>query len=207
MKTLEPLPYAYTALEPYIDEQTMKIHHDKHHQAYFDKFVKAVEGSPLENKDIKEILKNMSSVPEGIRTIVRNFGGGHYHHSFFWTVLKKDVPFYGEVAKAIEEKWGSFEKFKEEFNTKALGVFGSGWTWLVVNHHSPGQGQGASLEIMNTPNQDSPLSEEKTPVLCLDLWEHAYYLKYQNRRPEYVENFWKIINWKQVNSYYLEAKK
>ena len=197
-KTLEPLPYAYNALEPYIDEQTMRIHHDKHQQTYFDKFNAAIMEFPeLQQKAVPEILKNLHHVPEKIQSAVRNHGGGYYHHSFFWTVLKKEVPFSGNIAKAIEKKWGSLDKFKEEFTQKALSLFGSGWTWLVLHKDE--------LEIMNLPNQDSPLSEGKTPLLVLDLWEHAYYLKYQNKRAEYAENFWKIINWKQVDEYYKKS--
>jgi Fe-Mn family superoxide dismutase len=195
---IAPLPYPYNALETYIDERTMKIHHDKHHQAYFDKYTEAVEGTECVDKDVKEVLKNIDSLPEGIKQAVINNGGGYFHHTFFWTILKKDVPFEGKIAEAIKQKWGSFEKFQEEFSNKAKTLFGSGWTWLVLNN--------GKLEIVNTQNQDSPLSLGMVPLLCIDVWEHAYYLNYQNKRPEWIENFWKIVNWEQVNKYYLENK-
>jgi len=196
-KTLEPLPYAYESLEPYLDEATMRIHHDKHHQAYFDNFMKTITGSKIEGKDVKVILSDLSKVPAEIKQAVVNHGGGYYHHSFFWTILKKNVEFKGEVAEAIKKKWGSFDEFKEDFSKAALTVFGSGWAWLVYDK---------SLEIIQTKNQDCPLSIGKVPLLGIDVWEHAYYLKYQNRRAEYIENFFKIINWKNVNEYYQEAK-
>ena len=198
MNEFKPLPYGYNALEPFIDEQTMKIHHDKHHQAYFDKFTAAISGTELENKDVKEILSDLSQLPEDIKMAVINNGGGFYHHSFFWEIMKKDVPFSGEVAEAINAKFGSFEKFKEDFSKAALTVFGSGWAWLVLND--------GELEIIQTKNQDCPLSISKKPLLAIDVWEHAYYLKYQNKRAEYVENFFNIINWEKVNELFLEAK-
>ena len=196
-KILEPLPYAYGSLEPYLDEATMRIHHDKHHQAYFDNFMKAIAGSKIEGKNVKLILSDLSKVPAEIKQAVVNHGGGYYHHSFFWTILKKNVEFKGEVAEAIKKKWGSFDEFKEDFSKAALTVFGSGWAWLVYDK---------SLEIIQTKNQDCPLSIGKVPLLGIDVWEHAYYLRYQNRRAEYIENFFKIINWKNVNEYYQEAK-
>ena len=198
MNEFKPLPYEYDALEPVIDQQTMKIHHDKHHQAYFDKFTAAIKGTDLENKEVKEILSDLSQIPEDIKMAVINNGGGFYHHSFFWEIMKKDVPFSGEVAEAINTKFGSFEKFKEDFSKAALTVFGSGWAWLVLSD--------GELEIIQTKNQDCPLSIGKIPLLAIDVWEHAYYLKYQNKRAEYVENFFKIINWEKVNELFLEAK-
>jgi len=198
--TLPKLSYEYNALEPYIDEQTMKLHHGKHHQTYVDKLNAALEGHPdLQNKLVEELIKDLNKVPESIRTAVRNHGGGHLNHSFFWQLLKKDVGFDGDISKAINAKFGSFEKFKEEFTKAAVGVFGSGWAWLVLNNKQ--------LEIMTTPNQDSPLSVGKIPLLTLDVWEHAYYLKYQNRRPEFIAAFYNIINWQQVEENYKKAMK
>ena len=198
--TLPKLSYEYNALEPYIDEQTMKLHHGKHHQTYVDKLNAALEGhSDLQNKPVEELIKDLNKVPESIRTAVRNHCGGHLNHSFFWQLLKKDVGFDGDISKAINAKFGSFEKFKEEFTKAAVGVFGSGWAWLVLNNKQ--------LEIMTTPNQDSPLSVGKIPLLTLDVWEHAYYLKYQNRRPEFVAAFYNIINWQQVEENYKKAMK
>ena len=189
---LPKLSYAYDALEPFIDKQTMEIHHSKHHKTYVDKLNAALEGNEeLKKKSVEELLKNLSTVPEAIRNAVRNHGGGHYNHSLFWLLLKKDVPFEGEIANAINSKFGSFEKFKEQFANSATAVFGSGWTWLVLN--------GKELEIVSSPNQDSPLSNGKIPLLGIDVWEHAYYLKFQNRRAEYIEAFFKVINWKQVD--------
>ena len=196
---LPELGYGYDALEPFIDAKTMEIHHGKHHQGYVDKLNKALEGKKdLQGKKVEELLKELNKIPEDIRTAVRNNGGGHANHSFFWPLLKKNVEFKGEVAEAIKKRFGSFEKFKEEFSNSAAGRFGSGWAWLVLN--------SGKLEIMSTANQDSPLSEGKIPVLGLDVWEHAYYLKYQNRRPEYIEAFFKIINWNKVDEHF-KAKK
>ena len=190
--TLPELPYAYDALEPYIDEQTMRIHHTKHHQTYVDKLNAAIEGhDDLQQLSVVELVKQLGSVPEKIRTAVRNHGGGHVNHSFFWSLLKKGVSVDSDVAEAINSRFGEFQKFKEEFSTAAALLFGSGWTWLVVDN--------GKLEIMTTPNQDSPLSQGKTPILGLDVWEHAYYLKYQNRRPEYISAFFEVINWEKVN--------
>lgn len=200
MNQFKELPYAHDALEPHIGKNTLEIHHGKHYKAYFDKFMAAIKGTSLEGKDVREILSNLKDVPENILGAVTNNGGGYYHHDLLWTILKKDVPFDGEIAEAIKSKWGSFDKFKEEFSKSALTVFGSGWAWLVLN-------QDGDLEIVQTANQDSPLSLGKTPLIAFDVWEHAYYLNYQNRRPEYVENFFKIINWEKVNELYLEAKK
>ncbi len=200
LHTLEPLPYAHDALEPFIDARTMEIHHSKHHQTYVDKLNAALEGhAGLQSRSAEELLKDLSIVPEDIRTAVRNHGGGHANHSFFWPLLKKGVSFQGDVAHAIESTFGGFDKFKADFTTAATLLFGSGWAWLVADH--------GNLEIMTTPNQDSPLSVGKTPLVGIDVWEHAYYLKYQNRRPEYVEAFFQVINWDQVNESFLTALK
>jgi len=197
--TLPSLPYAYDALEPYIDATTMEIHHTKHHQTYVDKLNAALNGhEDFANLDVDDLITDLEKVPAGILTAVRNHGGGHANHSFFWELLKKDVPFGGAIDEAITSQFGNFEKFRDEFTTKAALLFGSGWTWLVVD--------GGKLEIMTTPNQDSPLSQAKKPVLGLDVWEHAYYLKYQNRRPDYVNAFFEVINWEKVNENYYNAK-
>ena len=198
--TLPALPYSYDALEPHFDAQTMTIHHTKHHQTYVDKLNAALTGHPdLEKKSVEELLSNLNAVPENIRTAVRNHGGGHQNHSFWWPMLKKDVAAKGDIIQAIEGKFSSLDKFKEQFSTAATNLFGSGWAWLVVS--------GGQIEIMATPNQDNPLSQGKKPVLGIDVWEHAYYLKYQNRRPDYIKAFFNVINWDKVNEYYLAAKK
>ncbi|WEG14259.1 superoxide dismutase [Pullulanibacillus sp. KACC 23026] len=198
---LPDLPYAFDALEPHIDAKTMEIHHDKHHATYVANVNKALEGhDELASKSVEELVSNLDAVPESIRTAVRNNGGGHANHSFFWQILSPNgggAP-TGEIAKAIDAKFGSFDAFKEQFAAAAAGRFGSGWAWLVVNN--------GELEITSTPNQDSPLSEGKTPVLGLDVWEHAYYLNYQNRRPEYIGAFFNVINWDEVNKRYAAAK-
>jgi Fe-Mn family superoxide dismutase len=198
---LPELPYAYDALEPSIDKETMNIHHTKHHNTYVTKLNDALEGqADLQNKFVEEIISNLDAVPENIRTAVRNNGGGHANHSLFWKVLSPNgggEP-TGELAEKINEKFGSFDKFKEEFGNAATGRFGSGWAWLVLNN--------GELEITSTPNQDSPLMEGQTPLLGLDVWEHAYYLKYQNKRPEYISAFWNVVNWDQVAKNYEEAK-
>ena len=197
--TLPSLPYTYDALEPYIDEQTMRIHHTKHHQTYVDKLNAALEGqTTLQQKSAEDLLKDLSSVPEKIRTAVRNHGGGHANHSFFWPILKKDVAPGGDVLAQIERTFGSFDAFKEQFSAAATGLFGSGWAWLVVS--------GGKLEIATTPNQDSPLSQGKIPVLAIDLWEHSYYVKYMWRRADYVQAFFHVINWDQVQENYRKAK-
>ena len=197
--TLPSLPYTYDALEPYIDEQTMRIHHTKHHQTYVDKLNAALEGqTTLQQKSAEDLLKDLSSVPEKIRTAVRNHGGGHANHSFFWPILKKDVAPGGDVLAQIERTFGSFDAFKEQFSAAATGLFGSGWAWLVVS--------GGKLEIATTPNQDSPLSQGKIPVLAIDLWEHSYYVKYMWRRADYVQAFFHVINWDQVQENYRTAK-
>lgn len=193
---LPELPYSFNALEPFFDERTMEIHYTKHHQAYVDKLNMALEGQgELAEKPIEELLQNLNLVPDSIRTAVRNHGGGHFNHSFWWPTLKKGVDFGGEVAEAISKKFGGFDKFKEEFSKAATTLFGSGWAWLVVKE--------GELEIIQTPNQDSPISQNKNPLLGIDVWEHAYYLKYQNQRPEYIEAFFKVINWEQVNKNFL----
>ena len=199
MVKLPQLEYEYNALEPYIDEQTMRIHHSKHHQAYTDNFNKAIEGTDLSNKEAEDIIKNLNKVPENIRNAVRNNGGGYVNHKLFWQILKKDVKIKGEIEKAILKKFGSFDKFKEEFSNAAMTQFGSGWAWLVVNKNQ--------LEIVKTSNQDSPLTEGKIPILCIDVWEHSYYLHYQNRRAEYIQNFFNVINWDKVNKLYLANNK
>ncbi len=198
---LPELPYAYDALEPHIDKETMNIHHTKHHNAYVTKVNNAIEGkSDFENKSIEELVSNLDAVPEDIRTAVRNNGGGHANHSLFWTIMSPNGGGNpsGELADAINNKFGSFDKFKEEFNNAAATRFGSGWAWLVVNN--------GDLEVTSTPNQDTPLMEGKTPVLGLDVWEHAYYLKYQNKRPDYISAFWNVINWDEVEKRYQAAK-
>lgn len=196
---LPKLGYEYNALEPHIDETTMTIHHTKHHQGYVDKLNTALEKFPdLQNKTPEELIKDLNSIPKEIRTAVQNNGGGHLNHSFFWPLLKKDVELKGEISEAINAKFGSFDKFKEEFSNAAATRFGSGWAWLVLNN--------GELEITSTANQDNPLTEGKIPILGLDVWEHSYYLLYNNRRPEYIEAFFNIINWDQVNENYKRTK-
>ncbi|MBI5803522.1 superoxide dismutase [Candidatus Pacearchaeota archaeon] len=202
MHELPKLPYAYDSLEPYIDKETMQIHHGKHHQTYVDKLNQAIVGhQELQDRPIEEILKNLNSVSESIRAQVRNFGGGHANHSFFWTMLKKDIQPKGEILSAVNKDFGNYESFEQQFKTAAVSHFGSGWAWLILNPSS------RKLEIMQTHDQESPLTLGKIPLLVVDVWEHAYYLKYQNRRPEYVDAFMKVINWEQVNKNYLKATK
>jgi len=191
------LGYGYDTLEPYLDEETMRIHHDKHYKAYYDNFIAAIKGK-LDGKDVSEILGDLDNLPPDIKVAIINNGGGYFNHRFFWTILKKDVPFEGEVAEAIIKKFGNFDKFKEEFSNAAKTQFGSGWAWLVI--------QNGELKIVKTSNQNSPISEGEHPLLALDVWEHAYYLKYQNKRLDYIEAFFNVINWHKVNEYYLEAK-
>lgn len=196
-----PLPYAYDALEPHIDEQTMRIHHDKHHTGYTTKLNAALENHPdLQGKQPEDLLRDLNAIPEEIRTAVRNNGGGHVNHALFWTVMSPDGGGQpsGALADAISRAFGSFDQFKEQFSDAAAGRFGSGWAWLVV-------GQGGNLAVTSTPNQDSPLSEGQTPILGLDVWEHAYYLKYQNRRPDYISAWWNVVNWDEVANRYDEA--
>lgn len=193
------LTYEYDALEPFIDAETMKIHHSKHHAAYVAKLNAALEGNAdLAGKPVEALMADLGSVPEAIRGAVRNHGGGHLNHSFFWQLLKKDVPFDGEIAQAVTSKFGSFEDFKQKFVATGLGVFGSGWAWLVLN--------GNDLEIVGTPNQDTPLSAGKTPLLGVDVWEHAYYLKYQNRRPEYLEAIFSVLDWNAISKNLVNAR-
>ncbi|MEK6932983.1 MAG: superoxide dismutase [Nanoarchaeota archaeon] len=195
MHNLPKLEYAYNALEPYIDEQTMKIHHTKHHQTYVDKLNVAIKGnSYLEKKSAEALIRDLNEIPDSIKNAVRNHGGGHLNHSFFWQLLKTNIPVSVELSKVIKENFGTFETFKEEFTKAALGLFGSGWCWLVINENK--------LEIMTTQNQDNPLSQGKVPILGLDLWEHGYYLKYQNKRNEYIEAFFNVINWDKVEENY-----
>lgn len=199
--TLPALPYAYDALTPYIDEETMHLHHEKHHNTYITNVNAALEKHPeLAEKTIEELLADLNSVPEDIRTAVRNNGGGHANHSLFWTVLAPNAGGEptGAVKDRIEEAFGSFDAMKEKFAAAAVGRFGSGWAWLVVSD--------GKLEITSTPNQDSPISEGKTPILGLDVWEHAYYLNYKNVRPEYIKAFWNLVNWDEVNSRLAAAK-
>jgi superoxide dismutase, Fe-Mn family len=195
---LPNLKYDYKALEPYIDELTMTIHHSKHHAAYINNLNAALEKYPeLQEKGVEELVANLDSVPEGIRTAVRNNGGGHLNHTFFWSIIGPDAGGRpeGELAEAIDSKFGSFEAFKEEFAKAAATRFGSGWAWLVQNKDN-------GLAVVSTPNQDSPVSEGLKPLLGLDVWEHAYYLKYQNRRPDYVSQWWNVVDWKEVSKLY-----
>jgi superoxide dismutase, Fe-Mn family len=200
---LQELPYEYSALEPHIDEMTMRIHHTKHHAAYAQNFNAALSGQTgFDGKSAEEILKEIGKVPEAIRTAVRNNGGGYVNHNLFWTVLSPKAG--GEpqdmIGEAIKKKFGSFAAFKEAFSNAAKTRFGSGWAWLVLD-------KNGEIEIYSTANQDSPIMESKVPLLALDVWEHAYYLKYQNRRPEYIEAFWNLVHWKEVNRRLAEAKR
>lgn len=198
---LPKLPYAYDALEPNIDKETMNIHHTKHHNTYVTNLNNALEGNnELLSKSVEEVISNLDAVPETARMAVRNNGGGHANHTLFWQVISPNgggEP-TGELAEAINSKFGSFDSFKEAFAKAATTRFGSGWAWLALNN--------GELEVMSTPNQDSPLMEGKTPLLGLDVWEHAYYLKYQNRRPEYITSFWNVVNWDEVSKRYSASK-
>jgi len=199
---LPKLPYAVDALEPYIDAQTMTIHHDKHHQAYITNLNAAVEKHPeLAGKSLEDLLSDLNAVPEDIRMAVRNHGGGTWNHNVFWEIMGPKVGGTpsGELTRALEKAFGSFDAFKSEFEKAAVGRFGSGWAWLVR--------KGDGLAVVSTANQDTPLSEGLTPILAIDVWEHAYYLKYQNRRPEYVSNWWNVVNWEAVADRLHESQK
>jgi Fe-Mn family superoxide dismutase len=191
---LPPLPYDYTALEPHIDEQTMRIHHDKHHATYVNNLNGALEKHPdLQKKSIEDLLRGINSVPEDVRTVVRNNGGGHANHTMFWEIMgpKGSGQPTGAIADAIKAAFGGFDQFKEQFTKAGVGRFGSGWAWLID--------AAGKLVIESSANQDSPLMEGKKPILGLDVWEHAYYLKYQNRRPDYIAAWWNVVNWDAVN--------
>ena len=195
-----PLPYDYVALEPHIDEQTMRLHHDKHHQAYVDKANGALEGTEFADKPIGEVVANLGALPQDKQGVVRNNGGGHLNHSMFWESMSPDgggAP-SGDLASAIESEFGSFDAFKEQFEAAGVGQFGSGWAWLVLD--------GGTLKITSTANQDSPISSGATPLVGNDVWEHAYYLKYQNRRPDYLAAWWNTVNWDEVNKRFATAK-
>ncbi len=192
--SLPPLPYPSDALEPYIDKQTMEIHHGKHHNAYVTNLNAALEKHPdLQSKSVEDLISNISSVPEAIRTAVRNNGGGHANHTMFWQIMGPNAggPPTGAIADAINGSFGGFDKFKEELKKAGVGRFGSGWAWVID--------QGGKLAIESTPNQDSPLMDGKKPVFGVDVWEHAYYLKYQNRRPDYIDAWWNVVNWTEIN--------
>jgi Fe-Mn family superoxide dismutase len=199
---LPPLPYATNALEPHIDARTMEIHHGKHHNAYVTNLNKALEGHPdLQSKSIEQLLTSLDSIPEAIRGAVRNNGGGHYNHSMFWQIMgpgKGGEP-TGDLAAAINSAFGSFAGFKEKFAAAGAGRFGSGWAWLIAD-------KGGAVSITSTPNQDNPISEGKTAILGVDVWEHAYYLNYQNRRPDYIAAWWNVVNWDEVAKRYAAAK-
>jgi superoxide dismutase, Fe-Mn family len=193
---LPPLPYAFTALEPHIDATTMEIHHDRHHKAYVDNANGALAGTSFENSGVEDVLTSLDQLPEDIRTAVRNNAGGHYNHSLFWEIMGPDgggAP-SGALGEAIDTTFGSFDALKGAVNEAGVKRFGSGWTWLVV--------AGGTLEVMSTPNQDTPLSEGKAPVLGIDVWEHAYYLNYQNKRPAYLDAWWNVVNWDAVAARY-----
>lgn len=200
--TLPSLPYPYDALEPHFDKMTMEIHHSKHHQAYINNANAALEKhANLQSKTAEQLIADLNAVPEDIRTAIRNNAGGHANHSFFWTILspKAGGAPKGDLAEAINKKFGSFDNFKAEFTKAATTRFGSGWAWLAVD-------KSGNLVITSTANQDSPISEGMKPVLGLDVWEHAYYLKYQNRRPDYIAAFWNVVNWDKAAEYYKAAK-
>jgi superoxide dismutase, Fe-Mn family len=191
-----PLPYDYAALEPHIDEATMKVHHDKHHQAYVDKVNAALEGTEWADQPIADVVANLSQIPDDKRTAVRNNGGGHYNHSLFWVWLSPDGGGEpdGALGDAIGSAFGSFGDFQEQLKNAGVNQFGSGWAWLVHD--------GSSLAVLSTPNQDNPITDGKTPLFGVDVWEHAYYLKYQNRRPDYLDAIWNVVNWVKVGEGY-----
>jgi Fe-Mn family superoxide dismutase len=193
------LPYDYSALEPHIDEQTMRLHHDKHHQAYVDKANAALDGTDWDGKPVEEVLQNLSSLPDDIRTAVRNNAGGHANHSMFWEIMSPDgggEP-EGDLASAIGDTFGGFDSFQDELKAAGVNQFGSGWAWLIHD--------GSGLAVVSTANQDSPISDGNTPLLGVDVWEHAYYLKYQNKRPDYIDAWWNVVNWPEVGRRFSEA--
>lgn len=193
---LNPLPYGYDALEPYIDAETMKVHHDGHHKTYAEKLNSTVENyDDLNEMSAEDLLKNINNLPEEIQTPVRNFGGGFVNHNFLWSILKKDVDFSGEIAKEITLKFGSYDKFKEKFSDAAMKVFGSGYAWLVLS--------SGELEIVTSQNQNSPLSDGKIPLITIDMWEHAYYLKHQNKKADYIKEYFNVLNWEKINEIYV----
>lgn len=197
MYTLPDLPYGYDALEPYIDRATMELHHSKHHQTYVDKLNAAIKDTEFADTPVDKLIQKLDQLPESIRATVRNNGGGHYNHSFFWEIMSPESPGQpdGALAKMINEAFGSFEQFKDQFAEAAVSRFGSGWVWLTRSSEN-------SLEISSSPNQDSPLMEQGIyPILALDVWEHAYYLQYQNRRPAYIDAWWNVVDWRKVASY------
>ena len=200
--TLPTLPYAENALEPHIDARTMNIHHTKHHQAYITNLNNAIAGTDWESLSVEEICRKIDSVPENIRTVVRNNGGGHANHSLFWTIMGPNAGGApsGALAEAINAKWGNFDEFKAKFKALGVGRFGSGWAWLVVK-------ADGSLDAYSLPNQDSPLMQGDIPLLGVDVWEHAYYLNYQNRRPDYLDAWWNVVNWDAVAQNYAAARK
>jgi superoxide dismutase, Fe-Mn family len=194
------LPYDYAALEPHIDEQTMHLHHDKHHQAYVDKANGALEDTEWADADVDDVLRSLDQLPDDIRTVVRNNAGGHSNHSFFWQIMSPDgggEP-SGDLASAIDEKFGSFDAFKDELKNAGVNRFGSGWAWLVHD--------GSGLAVVSTANQDSPISDGQTPLLGVDVWEHAYYLSYQSRRPDYIDAWWNVVNWDEVTRRFEAAR-
>jgi Fe-Mn family superoxide dismutase len=193
------LPYDYNALEPHIDEDTMRFHHDKHHQAYVDKANAALDGTEWDGKPVEEVLQSLSSLPDDIRTAVRNNAGGHANHSMFWEIMSPDGGGEpdGDLASAIDDAFGGFDSFKDELKTAGVNQFGSGWAWLVHD--------GSGLAVVSTANQDSPVSDGQTPLLGVDVWEHAYYLKYQNKRPDYIDAWWNVVNWSEVARRHSEA--
>lgn len=200
MHKIIELPYSFEALEPHIDAKTMEIHYSKHHQAYCDNLNKALSGSQFETMELVDLFSNLDNLPENIRNTVRNNAGGVYNHNLFWEIMSPNggnLP-QAEISEKIESELGGFEKFKADFSAAALTRFGSGWAWLTVDENN-------KLEISSTPNQDNPLMDGKIPLMGLDVWEHAYYLNYQNRRAEYVEKWWNVVNWEKVNSNYLAA--
>ncbi|HUF28842.1 MAG TPA: superoxide dismutase [Gemmatimonadaceae bacterium] len=200
--TLPPLPYDYGALEPHIDARTMEIHHTKHHQAYVNNLNAALEKAPeLQGKSLDELLRNLNKAPESVRTAVRNNGGGHWNHTMFWEIMGPGAGGEptGALADAIAEHFGGFGKFKEQMTAAGVGRFGSGWAWLVVD--------GKSLKVESTPNQDTPIMEGRTAIMGIDVWEHAYYLKYQNRRPDYLNAWWNVVNWSSVAKRFDKARK